>query len=212
MSKTQKQYQKNNFILHNAQAKNTPIIILHGWGGSLHSLTPLGESLSSICDHPIYVLELPGFGKTRMPHQTLTTSDYANFVLEFITEKKLETPIIIGHSFGGKILLDITSKNKYALERIILINPSGIKPRNSLKKSVSKLLKKITTKKKANNKVAKNLFYKYILRERDYLNAGSLKKTLSTVVNEHYDEYVSSISIPTLIIWGENDSYVPLWM
>lgn len=203
---------KYNFESYNNQSKEAPIIILHGWGGSIKSLHHLSKNLSQELNHPIYSLELPGFGKTDMYKDVMNISDYGKYIKDFIKSLKLKSVILIGHSFGGKTSIYLTIEKELSIKKLVLINSSGLKPNNSFKKSISKFATKVTPKKLKKNKLIKNTVYKYILRERDYLNAGKLKVSLSTVVEEHFDDNISKINIPTLIVWGENDNYVPVWM
>lgn len=202
---------KYNYKIKN-ESSGTPILLLHGWGGTVESLKALQEELAKEISNPIYNLELAGMGSSEMTKEIMDTGDYADFVIEFLRSQNIEKVILLGHSFGGKISIHIASRNLFPLEKLILIASSGIKPENSLKKQASKFLIKLVPQKFKDNKLLKEFFYKGILNERDYLNAGLLKASLSKVVEEHYDDELQKIKTSTLIIWGENDSYVPVWM
>lgn len=202
----------HNYLEYNSNSTFTPIIVLHGWGGSLQSLTPLSQHLSKLIYHPIYNLELPGFGDTKMTKDVMDTESYAQYVNDFIEAHNLEKIILVGHSFGGKTSIKFTLEYPEKVEKLILINPSGIKPRNSIKKTVFKTVSLLAPSSIKNSKIIRTIFYKKIVKENDYLNAKVLKKSLSKIVNEHYDNVLKEINCTTLLIWSEKDSYVPLWM
>lgn len=201
-----------NFKLINKDSKTTPILLLHGWGGSIESLAKLQEELGKHVENPIFNLELPGFGKTPLIEGIAGTREYAKFVQDFLHEQKIDEVILIGHSFGGKISIELAISKKIRIKKLILINASGVEPKNSIKKSLNKFLTNLVPDKLKNWEMLRELYYKKILRERDYLTAGKLKQSLSKIVEEHYQDKLSEIDVHTLIIWGELDSYVPLWM
>lgn len=196
----------------NKNAPGAPLVLLHGWGGNINSLQKLAEEIGEYAINPIYNLELAGFGDSQMPKPVMSTHDFAEYLNEFLTNNKIKEPILIGHSFGGKTIIDAVSSKLIKPKAVVLICTSGIKPQNNLKKSASKLLKKLVPQSIQNNKKLKTVFYKYIIKETDYLNSESLKESLSLIVEEHYDDKLEKIKIPVLIIWAENDSYVPVWM
>ena len=59
--------------------------------------------------------------------------------------------------------------------------------------------------------LTRKLYYKVVVRAGDYLEAGELQETLKTVLDTHLDEYLSQITTKTLVLWGEKDTYTPLW-
>lgn len=204
----------HNFSEYNASVNlpQIPVILLHGWGGSLQSLNPLAQELSDKLPFRIINLELPGFGQTVMQSEVMGTEDYAEFVNDFMNDQGIAKAILVGHSFGGKTAINFALNHPDKVENLILINASGVKPKNSAKKFVFKTLTSLTPRKIKDSPLFRKIFYKGIVRENDYLNAGNLKKSLSKIVEEHFDERLKDIRIKTFIIWGAKDTYVPLWM
>jgi pimeloyl-ACP methyl ester carboxylesterase len=205
---------KHNFSEFNASVNLPliPVVLLHGWEGSLNSLNPLAEELSHKLPFRIINLELPGFGKTDLPKEIMCTEDYADFITDFLNDQGIAKTILVGHSFGGKTAICFTLNHPDKVDQLILINSSGIKPNNSTKKFFFKTLAAFAPKKLKQSGFLRRLFYKKIVRENDYLNASNLKASLSKIVEEHFDERLQAIDLRTLIIWSQKDSYVPLWM
>ncbi len=193
------------------------IILMHGWSGSSKSLVGLQNSLSQK-GFEVYNVDLPGFGGTELPPNPYYIDDYIDAILSFIEEQKITKPFLVGHSFGGKIALKIAATRPQLVRGIIAIGASGVEPKNSTKK---KVLAQIAKAGKSAEKIpllglfakpARKLFYKMLVREKDYYNSGALRETFVNIVNEHLDNLFPKINIPTLLIWGEQDKVTPLWM
>lgn len=198
---------------------NKNIILLHGWGGSMESLQGLQDELTKTIAYRVYNVELPGFGQSNLQKgKTLTLDDYVAALDIFIEKNNINKPILVGHSFGGKIALAYSIKNGNKIRNLILINSSGLKPKNSLKKYALILPTKsfgLLFSLPLLNKIKEPIrrgYYKLIVRERDYLRAKELQKTLKNVLKINLDDQIEKINVDTLLIWGEKDSYTPLWM
>jgi pimeloyl-ACP methyl ester carboxylesterase len=176
--------------------KGKPLVFLHGWQQTSRSFLPLVNFLCN--DYRLFFLDLPGFGKSQPPSPNYSSFDYAKEVQNWIKKKKLKNVVLIGHSFGGKIGIIIASQNSPFLEKLILIASAGI-PHPSkyapLVKLIPNKLKQIIP-----------LKFKSLSASRDYKEAGVLLSIFKRVVTENVQPLLKDIAIPTLIIWGKNDS------
>ena len=190
-------------------------VLLHGWGGSIKSLELLAKEIKKK-DYNTILLEIPGHGDTPQMSIPWDMQAFSKWLKQKLKEKKIkENFILIGHSFGGKIILETVSSNTLFPKKIFLINSNGIKPKNSLKKlfflSLSKIFQSIFKNKYTSP--LKKVLYKYLIRETDYFNtSGNLRETFKLINAQHYDRKLKKITIPTIIIWGRNDKITPLWM
>ena len=82
--------------------KGQDIILLHGWGQNIQMMDPLGKNFAD--KFKITILDFPGFGSSQEPDYAYNISDYVELLHDLIKELKIENPIIIGHSFGGRVL------------------------------------------------------------------------------------------------------------
>ena len=95
------------------------IILLHGWGQNIEMMKPLGDYF---CDRfRITILDLPGFGESDEPKNTWTIDDYELMLEDFIKELKIKKPIVIGHSFGGRVAVKYAAN--YDVEKFVIGNP-----------------------------------------------------------------------------------------
>ncbi len=198
-------------------AKNIPIVILHGWGSTMSGQKyDVLKKLLEKDGHTVYAPDLPGFGENPLEKKSLIFEDYITFVHDFIAKKiKAKKVILLGHSFGGRIAIRFTRKYPQFVEKLILTGASGIPQKPSVKKQIFSMI----------TKIARPIFsippfswvYKIIrkfvyrsLGEMDYYKAGSLTETFKNVYKVSIVTDLEDITTPTIIVWGENDTFTPL--
>jgi len=203
-------------INYTVKGDGPTIILLHGWGGSSKSLLNLQMRLAEM-GFQVFCVDLPGFGESSKPDRPLVLDDYVNYLYELIEKLNIYKPILAGHSFGGKVAMAFAIKHRNVPGRLILIDSSGLNPRNDSKKGfflvVSKIFGSIFKLPgfKPIRPLVRKIFYKFVVRENDYVDAGELEATLRNIVGEHLDDKLPLIKTDTLLIWGDNDTYTPLW-
>lgn len=195
-------------IYYEKKGTGSPIIFLHGWGCTGDIFTNITKDLYN--NYEVYLIDLPTFGKSINDSVIFSINDYSNFLYSFIGELKIDNPILVGHSFGGRILIEYTSKyNNY--NKLILIDSAGIK-RFSIKKKIKILIYKC---KKKYFKLTKQLMkYEYLISNSgsdDYKNSTNIQKEImKNAVNYNQRKLLKKITKETLIIWGAIDKMTPL--
>lgn len=189
------------------------IVILPGWGDTRGTFKYLIEMLKNF--YTVYILDYPGFGNSVFPSKDLTIYDYSDLVYEWINYLDLDDPVLIGHSFGSRLIITLTGYYNYKFSNIIIIDGAGIKPKRTLKGVVRSKLYKFLKKlgailpKKYRNRYLSYLFNKFA--SVDYRNLDKrMRKTFINVVNEDLSFYLSDIKSKTLLIWGRNDLATPV--
>lgn len=177
------------------------IVLLHGWGQNIEMMKPVGDKLNG----HIIILDLPGYGESSEPPNVWTIYDYVECVHEFLNSIGVKNPIMMGHSFGGKISLAYASK--YKVKKLVLFaSPfkKGVE-KMPLKTKILKAAKKIPLLNKLEG------FAKKHIGSTDYKNASEMmRKILVETVNLDIREDVKKIKCPTFIFWGTNDEAVPV--
>ncbi len=83
-----------------------PAVLIHGAGGD-HLFWP--PQIRRLDGQRVLAPDLPGHGKSPgLAHHTV--SDYADAVVEFLEAINLNSAVIVGHSMGGAIALDIAAR------------------------------------------------------------------------------------------------------
>lgn len=198
-----------NYII---KGEGKPILLLHGWGVSFKTYTNLINHLSK--NNKVYALDMPGFGLSDEPNQSWEVSNYVDFIISFIKKFNLDNITLIGHSFGGRVIIKLFSKKlDFNIDKVILIDSAGIKHETTSKKEkVYKAVKKVVFN-KVTNKIFPNLLdkIKNKVGSADYKNASPLmKQTLVKVINEDLTSYLKNITSPVLLIWGTLDEDTPI--
>ena len=89
-----------NYVFYDNKS-DINLIYLHGWGQNIEMMMPIAKPF--IDKYNVLVIDLPGFGLSDEPEEVWDLYEYADMV-NFIAKKlKMNNPILIGHSFGGKI-------------------------------------------------------------------------------------------------------------
>ena len=192
---------KVNYIDY-GEGKNT-IVLLHGWGQNIEMMKPIGDRFKK--NNRIIIVDLPGFGMSDEPSIIWALNDYVECIKELLDSLKVNNPILIGHSFGGKISLLYASK--YKVEKLVLFGSpfkQEIK-KLSLKTKILKFLKKVPVINKLEG------FAKKHIGSTDYRNASEvMRKIMVEHVNLDIEEEVKKIKCPTLMVWGTMDGEVPV--
>lgn len=181
--------------------KGKDIVLLHGWGQNIAMMQPLGNELSNC---RITILDFPGFGESEEPKESWAVEDYSNLLHELLTELKIKNPILIGHSFGGRVAIHYASN--HPVEKLVLFGSPCIRhERKSMKEKTLKFAKKVPGLRKI-SEIAK----KYI-GSTDYKNASPIMRdTLVKVINQDLSDCARKIECPTLLIWGTLDEAAPI--
>ena len=185
--------------------QNPVLILLHGWGQNSGMMTPLAKKFLN--NYYVISLDLPGFGQSPSPSTIRNVEDYADMLNNFLKKLHIQAPIIIGHSFGGRIALLYASK--YSAKTIILIaSPFRPEKINFLDRSLIYLTKKINKFPLLKNIIPK---LKNFFGSEDYKNASPvMRQILVKTVSQDLSPFFKKINCPVLIIWGAKDTTVPV--
>jgi pimeloyl-ACP methyl ester carboxylesterase len=183
------------------------VLVLHGWAASIEAVYPIIVGLESVAT--VYALDLPGFGQSALPPEPWGVEEYQAFVAAFMDALGLELTAIVGHSNGGRIAIRMASTEPQRVSKLVLVDSAGIRPRRTLRWYRRVAMAKI-------GKHAARLLgrpgerLREVLVSRagstDYLQAGAMRPTLVRLVNSDLREHLPRIRVPTLLIWGEEDT------
>ncbi|MBI4066307.1 alpha/beta hydrolase [Candidatus Gottesmanbacteria bacterium] len=193
----------------------SPIVILHGWGLSGKTFAPLTEHLQKR-GYRVYAPDMPGFGESTIPERPMTLTDYAQFLDEYLTTNRIQQPILIGHSFGGRISLKYNELHPKHVRALILSGTPGFTPIPKKKllifislAKIGKLLFAIPPLNLVQDSVRR--WYYYFVGAKEFFRAeGAMRETFKNIVNEDLVTAMEATDIPTLLLWGEFDIIVPV--
>ena len=175
------------------------VCYLHGWGRNSHDFIKIMEL------YPGIAVDLPGFGKTKSLDHSMSPFGYASY-LNDILPPKITT--IVGHSFGGRIAVHLSLMreiNNLVLIGVPLLSDTR-KDRVINKLSIFKFLNKVGLVSTETIESIKNKSGSI-----DYRNSeGAMRDTLVKAVNDNLEDKLIEIKSNVKLIWGENDTEVPV--
>lgn len=182
------------------------IILLHGWGQSGRTFEEVISYLKE--KYTVYVVDFLGFGLSDEPSKSIGVDEYSEHLKMLIEEEEIVNPIILGHSFGGRVAINYASRNR--VNKLILVNSAGIS-HHGIKYYFKVLKYKI-------KKILVYLFnyenyYSFIRKSgsRDYQNASFVMKgTFKKIVNKDLKKEMKRIKDKTLVIGSVFDKEVKL--
>lgn len=192
-----------------------PVLALHGWGGSIQSFWPVAERLAPR-GYEVHVLDLPGFGQSDVPSQPWGVPEYARFAVAYLDKSEVSQVSFLGHSFGGRIGLILAADYPARVDKMVLADSAGIRipltarqqVRNFLARSARRTLERLRLERwQARLQATYNRRY----ASEDYLTAGPLRETFLRVIQQDLTAYAARVQVPTVLIWGDQDTDTPLW-
>ena len=176
------------------------LYIVHGW---TYTVEPWATTLGILEKNGIKVKMLNVPGLTEESKKVFEISDYVKWADSNIPDGA----IALGHSNGGRILLNLCAEKPDKLKSLILLDSAGIYETSAKKKIVEKLakigkpLKKITTV---------NKIFHRLTGTTDYSRAPeNMKTTLVNMLQSDKDLDFAKVTTPTFILWGKKDTTTP---
>lgn len=191
-----------------------PVILLHGWLTDMETMRPIANSLST--NFKVYLVDIVGFGKSDLPEHPLNTNDFGDFLKEFVDKLDIKNPILIGHSNGGRMIINAVGRKIVEPKKVVLIDSAGLvpkrKPKYYIKVAIFKT-GKVFLNKLPDVGVIKKFKEKLFnsVGSSDYRSSAPvLRETMKKILNEDMSELLPNINVPTLLIWGTNDTDTPI--
>ena len=212
------------------EGEGFPIVLIHGTAASLHTWDAWTDELKKT--NRVIRMDLPAFGITG-PNKNADYSigAYTTFLHSFLEKLKLEKFHIAGNSLGGNIAWNYTADYPNKVEKLILVDASGL-PTNKSQPAIFKMAKtpilnslflyitpRFLIKKNIeevyedDSKITDELinrYHKMALRvgnRKAFIDRAKTDFKLDTQVNL---EKLKSIQTPTLLIWGAKDLWIPI--
>ena len=191
------------------------VFILHGWGANLEVYNSVADVLAE--KYTVVSFDFPGFGKTPEPPEIWDVSAYADFTEKFISSFGQSKVILMGHSFGGRVILKLVSKENlaFSVSKILFVDSAGVMPKRSKKQNfrtriykAGKFFLSLYPVRKMFPDALENLRKKF--SSADYASASEkMRGVLVKTVNDDLTPLMKNVKCTTLLIWGVNDTATP---
>jgi len=198
------------------------ILFIHGLGSSADRWLGIPAALSA--NFHTVALDLPGFGESDKPAtMDYTIENFKETILDFMNKVAINDgkTSIVGHSLGGYIAAEVTIENKSQVERLVLIDSSGMlkKPTplleeylkvaiNPTKYKVRKVFEQmVSAPTRIPSKLVEGFITRINLPNAKYAFKSTLENSANTQIGLGRLKLIEDI--PTLILWGSEDKVIP---
>jgi pimeloyl-ACP methyl ester carboxylesterase len=175
------------------------VLALHGWGRD-HA-----DFASVLTGVPSVAVDLPGFGASAAPSTPMGSAGYADAV-EPVLDGFPDPPLVVGHSFGGRVALQLAARQMVSGlllvgTPLLRVAPRGHPPLGYRLTRRFRFLLGDERLERARRQYG----------SADYRAAtGVMRDVLVMTVNESYEQLLPTIECPTRLLWGADDTEVPV--
>ncbi|MEL6591980.1 MAG: alpha/beta hydrolase [Bacteroidota bacterium] len=208
------------------EGQGPPILLLHGTFASLHTFDGWVTQLKT--DYRLIRLDLPGFGLSEVTEDHVySMSRYLHIIETLLNELGMDRVSIAGNSLGGWLAWEFALDYPERVERLVLIDAAGVEIHRHIPLPVR--LARLPFAKKFAPLFINRPTIKHFIREvyadpsritpevidryyELFAREGNPEAFL-TIVNSKFEDradQLPKIDVPTLIIWGEQDNWLPL--
>jgi pimeloyl-ACP methyl ester carboxylesterase len=214
MSQTENFVNANGIkIFYESFGSGKPLIFLHGIMGTSQVWKPYVPLLSN--DFNIILPDVRGHGKTENPSKKIDLHSMADDIAALIDALKLDKPFLCGWSTGGDISLDIAMRYPDCVSRLIVggvtlrvteaaietLKAMGLEAPGQINfEQAEKAIPQLTEVWKNDHSQSPSYWKELLIQ----VSFEMINPTLPA------EDDLKRISIPTLIIWGDRDQFLPV--
>ena len=201
-------------------SRGPKVALLHGWGCSHQLMMPLAEAMK---DHyRLLLIDFPGHGLSDEPAEPWGVPEYADCLRELLEKEDFLPCSVIAHSFGARVAIFLASRDHCLFDRMVLTGAAGIrKPQTEEGRRRAEAFQKtkvwIARMRRMKifgtlpDELERQAREKYGSRDYNALD-DEMRKTFVKVISLDLTDALPDITVPTLLIWGDQDTETPLWM
>ncbi|MEM6997813.1 MAG: alpha/beta hydrolase [Patescibacteria group bacterium] len=183
------------------------LFIVHGWAYEVDSWGVFLDELRKRSIEPI-MLNVPGL--TEPSDKVWDIDAYVDWLDSQI--KGVKNVVVLGHSNGGRILLNYSIKHPQRLKKLILVNSAGAvvdEQRVSIKRTVLRIGAKVLRPLRR-LPLLRRVLYRFVGASDYYKAPENMKQTLVNMLDSDAHLDLSQVMTHTAMIWGSDDTYTPL--
>ena len=207
-----------------------PIIFVHGLGGQWQNWL---ENVSRAAqERRVIAVDLPGFGLSPMPAHEITISRYGRYVEALADKLGLGKVDLVGNSMGGYISAEVAIQFPARVDQLLLVSAAGItsaelahRPMLTLGRIAAAVAtygaaqhRQMAARPKSRHMALQLVARHPSLLKGDLAYEGFFKGTgkpgfqdaLRASLDYDFRDRLPEIRQPTLIVWGEKDSIIPV--
>ena len=176
-------------------------VLVHGIGMGRAVFADLARRLAQ---HPgdgeVIALDLPGYGDAPEPARVLTIERMADLVAAYLRARVGVPAVVVGHSMGAQIALEVAVRHPDVVDRIVLVGPTVDPSARTAPKQLWRLLRDIAVE--SPRVIA--------LGAREYVHAGPrIRAKFHAMLAHRPEDVLARAHVPALVLRGEDDLVAP---
>lgn len=214
-----------NEIAYLDQGRGSALVLIHGQFGDHLDWEPVLEPLKK--RHRVIAVDLPGFGDSGKPEREYTGAFFVDTLSELLKRLRVKHATLVGNSFGGQIAILYALRHPEQVDRLILVDSGGFREFNEQEKEFTRQRFSETAIWALTPQIQQAMFALVFARtsatQKRYLDkqnaklqradfaayARVLPQTILLSVSTYLLNDLPKLSMPTLLLWGEQDRVVP---
>ena len=206
-----------------------PLLLVHGlsgcWQNWLENIPHFART------HRVVAVDLPGFGASPMPRETISIAGYARFLEGVCDALSIDAAAVVGNSMGGYVAAELAILSPARVERLMLVSAAGITTEHLDRDRVmggARVVAAVATRSAARNAWLarrpglRRLALSFVVRHGDRLSGplahellrGAGKPgflpALEAIIAHRISERLPQVACPTFVVWGEDDRVIPV--
>ncbi len=213
-------------VRYDISGEGLPLVLVHGTPWSSFNFRHLIKELSEV--YTVYYFDLLGYGQSSKAEGDVSLGIQNQLLAELLNHWGLKKPVIIGHDFGGATALRTHLLNKQRFRKMILIDPVAVSPWGSpffrhvynheeafagvpdfIHEAIVEAYVKTAAHKPLDDFTLAGVLTPWIREGGKAAFYRQIAQADSRYTDEVQPLY-PQISTPTLILWGREDSWIPL--
>ena len=129
-------------VFEDSDGITSPLVLVHGWCCNRRFLEPQQQHFR--LQHRVITLDLPGHGDSDAPQRDYSIPALASDVGWLCEELDLDKSVIIGHSMGGAIALELAADRPDLIAAAVVLD-TAIAPSEAVRHAWAELIPKLHT-------------------------------------------------------------------
>jgi pimeloyl-ACP methyl ester carboxylesterase len=213
-------------VRYDVRGDGPPVVLVHGTPWSSFNLRHIIKALSE--DYTVYYYDLLGYGQSDKTSGDVSLGIQNQVLSGLLDHWQIRQPVIIGHDFGGATLLRTHLLNKCNFDKIVLIDPVAVSPWGSpffrhvkehetafagVPDYIHEAIVRAYVKTAAYKPIDDATLNMIVAPWTDEDGKSAFYRQIAQANSAHTDDVqplYAQITSPTLILWGSEDSWIPL--
>lgn len=216
---------EDRLVKYDVKGEGEALILVHGTPWSSFNLRHLIEALSQ--HYKVYFFDLLGYGESDKSNADVSLGIQNTLLSALIEHWQLESPLIVGHDFGGTTVLRSHLLDKRKYRKMVVIDPVALSPWGSpffkhiekyetafsgvpdyIHEAIVTAYVKTAAFQELDQETLDGIVEPWRGEQGKSAFYRQIAQADSAFTDEFQDKF-ANVNSPVLILWGEEDTWIP---